>query len=112
MYDLTGGVVAAAVGVRFVEIVALGCRDLKAYDMLPIYLPHVEFDLGDRKRTSEVHRCCLPVCDRLLRVLNCRAVTCAPAGVPHEIQQAPERPRPELCRGESRIPVSERLVLE
>ena len=37
---------------RFVEITALGLRDLASYGFQPIYLPFVEFDCGDRSRTS------------------------------------------------------------
>lgn len=35
-----------------IEIIALGLRDMAAYQFTPIYLPHVEFDLGDKNRHS------------------------------------------------------------
>ena len=38
----------------FIEIVALGCRGLKPYELLPVYLPHVEFDVGSRGRKTSV----------------------------------------------------------
>lgn len=42
----------------FIEIVALGCRSLAPFEMLPIYLPHVEFDLGSSSRSAEVRCLC------------------------------------------------------
>ena len=39
----------------FLEIVALGVRNLAPYDMQRIYLPFVEFDVGDRSRSAQVY---------------------------------------------------------
>lgn len=48
--------IAPATVPAFIDIIALGVRNLRPVDFMPVYMPLTEFDLGDQSKSTNIQR--------------------------------------------------------